>query len=522
MSLNIHPADEKRIVKDGIYGVNICHVSEPTATDPYPEVYIRLVPFVYGTGGRIPADIFAQIQNDPTGEYDRIYRHNIEESNRLLYVGMTRAADVLTLAVELPKRGGKLFQWLRDVGLSPDDSRVGGHSKADLLGVGIGFTNVTANEDELSTVEAFVDEDAAYDRLRIAKDANTGQEYQPRDIAPSSVAGTMDVREYAVIGERMPVNSITGLDYAEVGNCVHQIFAGIDRQTDAVSFAGSVISAYGLGNVLPQPEAVVEAWKNLKATLTDDYGSPVAVYHERPFQQELDGHIINGSIDLVWQTKEGCVLVDFKTNPMSKVQLLDKQSDHYVGVYGGQLSCYVQALEEAGETVLATMVYYPVGALLVQLTGGENTTKGRQPKTYLLRWNPGISSFKLDDYIKGVVDYEGWFAMNWSIYEYEDAHEGDRYYMLRTGEGNTGIVWRGIFTSEPYQSHDWAGTSKKRYYVDIECMDATHPDERPHMTIPELQAAVPDIDWTRGHSGELLTPAQANTLDALWNKTSEK
>ncbi len=532
MSLNEHPANEMKIAKDGFYGVNVCHACQPTAEHPYPETFIRLVPFVYGTGSNIPADIFMQIQNDPNGEYGLIYSHAIEEANRLLYVGMTRAADVLTLAIEKPKRGLTPLQWPEDIGLTPDASAIG-HKKADLLGVGIGFTNTTAIEEELCTIKAFTDEEEAYNHMRIAKDANATKEYLPRDISPSNLSGTMDVKEHAVIGERIPVNSPTDLDYAEVGNCVHQIFCGIDRQTDKLAFARQVTAAYGLTDVLPQPEAIVGAWDNLKARLTADYGSPVAIYHERPFQQERDGHIITGSMDLVWQTEEGCVVVDFKTNPMSIRQLLDEQSDHFVGLYGGQLSSYAHALEAAELTVTATLIYYPVSALLVSLTDDRNrgwdtsydlqaSITGRKPNTYLLRWNPAISSFTLDNYIKAVDDYDGEFDMNWSIYEYENAYEGDRYYMIRVGEGETGIVWRGVFTSDPYKSHDWAGTSRQRYYVDIECMDATHPDRRPHITIPQLQAAIPGIDWNRGHSGVLLTDEQARKLDELWNNKAGK
>ncbi len=512
MSLNIHPADEKRIVKDGFFGVNVCHDSQPTASNPYPETFIRLVPFVYGAGSNVnvPEDIFEKIKKDLNGEYHRICRNAIEEANRLLYVGMTRAADVLTLAVEKPARGIEQFQWLEDIGLSPNASAIG-DSKADLLGVGICFSNTTATEENLSTVEAFVDKEAAFDHQRIAKDANNVEDYLPRDIAPSNLAGMMEVQKHDVIGTRMTVTSKTDLEYADVGNCIHQIFCSMDKQADALAFVKRMVSAYGLTNVLSQPDAIVKAWENLRMRLTADYGSPIAIYHERPFQHLRDGQIVTGSMDLVWETEKGCVVVDFKTNPMATETLLNPQSDHYVGLYGGQISCYAQALEAAEKTVVATLIYYPVSTLLVALTKVEN-----QPKTYLLRWNPAISSFTMDRCKDAVVKYDGWFAMNWSIFEYENAHEGDQYYMLRTGDGNSGIVWRGVFSSDPYKSHDWAGTSRQRYYVDIECRDAVHPDNRPHMTTEELRTAIPDIDWNRGHSGELLTEEQARKLDELW------
>ncbi len=143
----------------------------------------------------------------------------------------------------------------------------------------------------------------------------------------------------------------------------------------------------------------------------------------------------------------------------------------------------------------------------------------KKPKTYLLRWNPAISSSKLDDYRDAVIRFNRYFRYDWSIYEYEEAQEGDRYYMVRVGQGNTGILWRGEFLSDPYKGRDWAGTSRQRYYVDISCEDAVLPEERPHMTTEELQEAIPEIDWTQGHSGELITDSQAEKLDEMWERS---
>ncbi len=365
-SLNDHPADEKRIVRSGIYGVNACHEKEPTAEQPYPEVYIRLVPYVYGKY-QVPPDIFAQIQNDDSGEYPRLFRQAIEETNRLLYVGMTRAADVLTLVVEKPKKGIKTFQWPVDIGLQPNDDAVGDF-RADLLGTGMDFLNVTANCDQLGTLEPYESADAAYDHKRLARAPGDADGHEPRDIAPSSVTGTMEVSRSQVIGERIPLNGAANLDYAEVGDCVHQTFCALDRQRDPQTFAAGVVAAYGFGKVLPDSGAIVEAWQRLKAALTAEYGNAVAVHHERPFQMlTADGHVVSGSMDLVWETARGSVLVDFKTNPMAAGAILDPKNKHYVGLYGGQLWQYKQALEAAGETVLGVLVYYPVGGLLVEL-----------------------------------------------------------------------------------------------------------------------------------------------------------
>jgi hypothetical protein len=147
----------------------------------------------------------------------------------------------------------------------------------------------------------------------------------------------------------------------------------------------------------------------------------------------------------------------------------------------------------------------------------------RSPKTYLLRWNPTISSFKLDDYRDVLSKYPGGFSgMNWSVYEWEKAHKGDHYYMLRTGDDKAGIVFRGVFTSDPYPGEDWAGNGKQRYYMDMDCYDCVPADVQSPICIEELEKVVQGIDWQRGHSGELLSSEDADRLNELWNNIMEQ
>ena len=101
--------------------------------------------------------------------------------------------------------------------------------------------------------------------------------------------------------------------------------------------------------------------------MTNKHGASVKTYHERPFRLERKGQTIVGSIDFVWQTIEGDILVDFKTCPMGPKAVLDKESDHYAGWYAGQLDAYQDALEASGENVIKRYIYYPVSGLLVDI-----------------------------------------------------------------------------------------------------------------------------------------------------------
>ena len=138
------------------------------------------------------------------------------------------------------------------------------------------------------------------------------------------------------------------------------------------------------------------------------------------------------------------------------------------------------------------------------------------PKKYLMRWNPTISSFTESDYEECIENMEcGMFRMNWSIYEWEEARVGDMFYMMRVGDKKAGIVFSGLIVSDPYVKDDWAGTSKRRHYVDMVCMNAVAPGEKPLVSLDMLQITIPEIDWAKGHSGVLLSDTISEKIAGL-------
>ena len=139
-------------------------------------------------------------------------------------------------------------------------------------------------------------------------------------------------------------------------------------------------------------------------------------------------------------------------------------------------------------------------------------------KTYLMRWNPSVSSFTEKDYEACIANMKnGMFFTNWSIREWEEARRGDLFYMMRVGDDKAGIVFRGQFLSDPYVSDDWAGTSKRRLYVDMACTDPVKPEEVPLLSQSLLQKTIPSVEWSKGPSGVLLPEDVAEALDNLWN-----
>ena len=790
-SLRERMDDPAKCVKQSIYGIHFNYSEQPSAETPYPEVYIRVMPFVYGSGNtKVPEDIQEDIEKSEL--YKKVKSDSLSECNRLLYVGMTRPQDVMILALEKPAKNNHELQWLQDVGLDcvqPQDN-------SDLLGVGMHFIDETLTPDEGEQINSYhyMADNEKMKTRRIPYQQELC-EADRKYLSPSSQWEKGHVEKDYKICESLKRGTLVGRTMADVGNCIHQIYCGIEQNIDNEAYYKDLIASYGLSTYLIDYEGIRTAWEELVAWLTEEYGSATHIYHERPFSHLKDGQVFTGSIDLVWQTEEGDILIDFKTCPLGHKHILNEESDHYAGWYAGQLDAYTDALEAAGEKVIKRYIYYPVSGMLCEISrafkapkivmnaniycfdasngfdinkmiegaakvldaaimcaehdpdeeeiarttmyikggstqgietillksglftinlpylasrtdvalaftlmreakklrpdlviydGDEETfadlsednevetyyyrldnmsniiekqdnhigvnglmhefhiypeyikaqmpdvepqewtykafedfmdiqwnygnypnfsraeigapdgeefvgrilgnNKGfagvcekvilykdketkivpvdeffeatkdnkyikrldyaqfvidempedewerfydsfdaepiRHAKTYLLRWNPTISSYTLNDYRNDMEEYPDGFRSNWSIYEWEEAHKGDRFFMLRTGDDKAGIVYRGEFLSDPYEGDDWAGQKgKKRQYIDIGCYDFIPADNQSPIDIELLEKEIPEIDWRKGHSGELLSEEIADKLNDLWNNT---
>lgn len=790
-SLRERMDDPAKCVKQSIYGIHFNYSEQPSAETPYPEVYIRVMPFVYGSGNtKVPEDIQEDIEKSEL--YKKVKSDSLSECNRLLYVGMTRPQDVMILALEKPAKNNHELQWLQDVGLDcvqPQDD-------SDLLGVGMHFVDETLSSEEGEQINSYhyMADNEKMKTRRIPYQQELC-EADRKYLSPSSQWEKGHVEKDYKICDSLKRGTLVSRTMADVGNCIHQIYCGIEQNIDNEAYYKDLIASYGLSTYLIDYEGIRTAWEELVAWLTEEYGPATHIYHERPFSHLKDGQVFTGSIDLVWQTEEGDILIDFKTCPLGHKHILNEESDHYAGWYAGQLDAYTDALEAAGEKVIKRYIYYPVSGMLCEISmafkapkivmnaniycfdasngfdinkmiegaakvldaaimcaehdpdeeeiarttmyikggstqgietillksglftinlpylasrtdvalaftlmreakklrpdlviydGDEETfadlsednevetyyyrldnmsniiekqdnhigvnglmhefhiypeyikaqmpdvepqewtykafedfidiqwnygdydnfsraeigapdgeefigrilgnNKGfagvcekvilykdketkivpiddffeatkdnkyikrldyaqfvidempedewarfynsfdaepiRHAKTYLLRWNPTISSYTLNDYRNDMEEYPDGFRSNWSIYEWEEAHKGDRFFMLRTGDDKAGIVYRGEFLCDPYEGDDWAGQEgKKRQYIDIGCYDFIPADNQSPIDIELLEKEIPEIDWRKGHSGELLSEETADKLNDLWNNT---
>lgn len=141
--------------------------------------------------------------------------------------------------------------------------------------------------------------------------------------------------------------------------------------------------------------------------------------------------------------------------------------------------------------------------------------------TFLLRWNPAISSVTEDGF-RRMVEHFPFCEMDWSVHDFAQADQGDTFYMMRVGDDRPGIVMRGVFSSTPKRAADWAKEGKVRFYCDLRIdyiMDVHHD---PYISLTQLEKRYPEMDWNHGHSGVLLSKEEEHALDALWSDFRKK
>ena len=364
-SLDEGRSDDK-VVKNDVYGVHYWHVADPSAEELYPGTYITVIPWIFGTKSP-DASINKIVLGTP--EFKSAKAQVVSEANRLIYVGMTRPKDVMVLEIKLKKNkdgqvSNKPLQWFDLIGYKTTQMPTSGDW--DIFSTGKPFKNVTINGSACQTLKAAV----APARRSLPEIPGTPVSRRRRDISPSRIPAegeALKISEYVETGKRITLKGAPEMDL--VGDCLHQVYSYIEEvpEADLDGRIRSTVEDYGLSGNIPDPGELVEAWKRLCDFVAGRHGAAVRTWHERPFRLVRGGQVFTGSMDLVWQTADGVVLIDYKTCPRGRAAITDSASEDFTGLYAGQQNLYAEALEAAGEKVLAKYLYYPVSGLVVTL-----------------------------------------------------------------------------------------------------------------------------------------------------------
>ena len=247
-----------------------------------------------------------------------------------------------------------------------------------------------------------------------------------------------------------------------------------------------------------------------------------------------------------WTNLEATIIMEEKRHiaddeELSSIRVVGNTEDDFVGVcrYVGMMNgntckmvkfedfCHLMEGQEEfrrlddAQFILERMDGYQWDELFEK---AEGIVRENFRKTFIMRWNTDISNYTLSEF-EDAMEYffEDSFYYDWSIWDYQKAHVGDRFYMIRTGEGKNGVVMRGILLSNPYPDEDWSGKGRKVFYIRLSLTNMIHPEKAPLLlTTDELTEAIPDFNWKEGHSGEILSDAQAAELENVWGDYIER
>ena len=356
LSLDNDPIEENGLIRRGFFEVQTVREEAPTVNNLYPKMMISLLPWTFGSKKTVPDDFRTRVVESET--YKRLRSATLAESARLFYVGMTRPQQVLILAVK--KNSG--LQWVEKLDPSLVTERAN-FEGMDLLHAGIAFQTPSYSIDEVEPLMAAeVEESYGYPVLKLDRPI---QYYPKRNIEPSDCHE--HVGEATLLhntGKRIKLQA-SAEEMTEIGSCIHDIFCVLDQA--GASVVDQIVRGYELEAKLPNTESICAAWQELDAFLRKHYGSSINTYHELGFKQWIDGQVVTGSMDFIYETTDGVVVVDYKTYPGSDASVTDPEDKHYAGIYKDQLDCYQQALCGQGLKVLDRLIYYPVSGLIVRV-----------------------------------------------------------------------------------------------------------------------------------------------------------
>lgn len=338
LSLKSDESEIGQFIKHEVFGVSFYHKDAPSSENLYPPMIVNLFPTIITGSYGIPQCIQDSIQLR-SSRYNQQLAELTSEVRRLWYVAITRARDILTLIKE---------------GRTP-------YAALNLIGAPSGW-EAGFIEDNLKEGEKYVLTTPPVLSLNVQE----SKSHSKRNIQPSGYTTEKKFTPKTLYksGHRIPFGKGES-ESNVIGSCIHDIFCVLEKNKTPEA-CERIIEGYELKDILNDSAAIIKAWDNLADFLKKEYGDAVSVAHELNFTQGFDGHIVNGSIDYIYRTSKGTVLIDFKTFPGKESDIIN-EGKHCAANYSGQFQCYQKALEANGETVIARLVYYPVGGLVVEL-----------------------------------------------------------------------------------------------------------------------------------------------------------
>jgi len=309
---------------------------------------------LYGQKGEFKYKEFCE----DTEDFASLAEKQALEALRLLYVGFTRARDYLVIAYK-----EKRLEWLESVLPEGIEALTGTPSEAidEVVTRNKFFKgNFRFWRTVYSGLSATLIETSHELRVYAKGVAKT---FPPYFINPSTAE---EVSEYsfdesAAVGERIPTSGVEIEERSTFGTLIHQFMCAF-KLSMSDSEAKSLIKRLATNadvkidehvNQLPSQARNFFQWIE---TL-----QPKQIYKELPLMMDKEGQLISGIADLVIETDEQVVLIDYKTFTGDDAALRYKAKS-----FSGQLSIYEQVLRKyySGKEIRMAIYFIMAGRLV--------------------------------------------------------------------------------------------------------------------------------------------------------------
>ncbi|HUX59441.1 MAG TPA: UvrD-helicase domain-containing protein [Bacteroidales bacterium] len=363
-SLDKDDLDQDDLIRRSFFGVNDVVTKLPSAENLYPERYIRLLPWFIGSKKKVPDDIRTLIIE--SSDFKNLEFKVGEETKRLMYVGVTRARDYLVTT----SYHNATLTWLKNIGCNEIEP-----GKCISITLNVWSTTHESEFISFNNDPDFVGTSGEWNEKSLTKPLVLG-EREPRYVNPSKVLEklrtTVEVLED--FKQRIPISAEKNMEGespsdAQIGDCLHDIFCVYVPDSEGnQEKVKRILKNRLMIHIFPDQQLIIGSIKNLYDYLKKQYPDLINIHKELPVQKFTnEEQIIRGSCDLVWETKDGYVLVDYKSFQGGVKQVITSDDEHYAGIYAPQLKTYSNVLESTGKKVVATLIYYAVIGIVVEV-----------------------------------------------------------------------------------------------------------------------------------------------------------
>jgi ATP-dependent helicase/nuclease subunit A len=347
-------------LKDDMWSLSVQSRSPFDARTPLADRFIRYWPWPFG--GQKTVDLAEQLKDTPLGLQFR--ERAREEAQRLLYVSMTRARDMLVLTRPVRDPEG---EWIASLGapwLLPS-------ATADVLTLPTGEL-IPAVRWELEAEETTPGEPASEPLYWFQgvenRTASLPLYHRPSaetEVQPVAGRPSLENAETCRIGE--PLEDVEQLAPHALGSALHACLAASftpRRVPMSEADIGAVLAGFGLlapelpGSVLRQVRAlhdwIAQRWPGARAQAEIDV------------QQVLpSGQVLKGRVDLLLETDAGWVVIDHKS-----AKLPPALWGEFAAKHAAQVNDYARAVAQvSGKPVCAQWLFLPIAGGAIRLDG---------------------------------------------------------------------------------------------------------------------------------------------------------